>query len=31
MNWNDELFESIKNKDLEQVKQCLANGADVNA
>ena len=30
MNWNDMLFESIKNSNLEQIKQCLANGADVN-
>ncbi len=31
MSWNDMLFESIKNSNLEQVRQCLANGADVNA
>lgn len=31
MSWNDMLFESVKNSNLEQVKQCLANGADVNA
>lgn len=31
MSWNDILFESVKNSDLEQVRQCLANGADVNA
>lgn len=31
MSENDILFESIKNNNLEQVKQCLVNGADVNA
>lgn len=30
-DWNNELFKSAKNGNLEQVKQCLENGADVNA
>ena len=31
MDWNAELFKSARNGDLERVKECLANGADVNA
>lgn len=30
-DWNNELFKSAENGNLEQVKQCLENGADVNA
>lgn len=31
MDWDNELFKSAKNGDLERIKECLANGADVNA
>ena len=30
MDWDDKLRESAKNGDLEKVKECIANGADVN-
>lgn len=30
MNINEKLLESIFNEDLEQVKECLAQGANVN-
>ena len=30
MVWNEKLIESAKNGDLEKVKECLANGANVN-
>ncbi len=30
MNINEKLFESIFNGDLEQVKECLVQGADMN-
>ena len=31
MSWDRELLESAKNGDLDKVKNCLANGADINA
>ena len=31
MDWDWELCESAENDDLEKVKKCLANGADINA
>lgn len=30
MDINEKLMESIKNRDLESVKECLKNGADIN-
>ena len=31
MSWNDELIKSAEQGNLAKVKECLANGADVNA
>lgn len=31
MDWNKELIEAVEYGNLEKVKECLANGADVNA
>ena len=31
MEWNEKILESAKQGNLESIKQCLANGADINA